>query len=169
MLLGMRFGSATAGGSGGWTRTCRCTVRTVERQVDLSLMAERLVATLAAVFGALATVLALVGLYGVMAYVVVRRTREMGIRLALGAQPGKVSWMVMREVLLLLALGIAAGLPAAWGLSRLVASQLYGVTPNNAFTMPAAAGLLAVIGCAAGSVLAYRASRIDPVRALRYE
>jgi predicted permease len=144
-------------------------MRTVQRQVDLSLVAERMVATLAAVFGALATTLALVGLYGVMAFVVLRRTREMGIRLALGARPGSVAWMVMREVLLLIGAGIVVGLPAAWGLSKLVESQLFGVTPNDALTMIGAALALAAVGCAAGYLPAYRASRIDPVRALRYE
>jgi ABC-type antimicrobial peptide transport system permease subunit len=88
-------------------------MRTLGQQVDKSLVTERMLATLSTIFGCLATVLAAVGLYGVMAYMVVRRTREIGIRMALGASGGSVVWLVMREVLLLAAIGVAIGLPSA--------------------------------------------------------
>ena len=118
----------------------------------------------------LATVLASVGLYGVMAFLVARRTKELGIRLALGAQPARVTWMVMREVLLLLVVGLAVGIPAAHARSAATwPAQLYGVPPND----PAIAGLtvllLAAVSAVAGLIPARRASRIDPLVALRAE
>jgi ABC-type antimicrobial peptide transport system permease subunit len=144
-------------------------LRTVEQQMDRSLLNERLIATLSTFFGLLATVLAIVGLYGVMAYTVNRRTREIGIRMALGAVSGNVVWLVMREVVALVATGVAIGLPLAWGLSRLVQTQLYGITPNDPFTLALATVLLAMVACAAGYIPALRATRVDPVTALRYE
>jgi predicted permease len=144
-------------------------MRTTERQLDLSLRTERLVASLSTVFGFLATLLAIIGLYGVMAYTVARRTREIGIRVALGALQGNVIWMIMREVLVVLAAGVAIGIPAALGLSRLVRSQLYGLTPYDPGTIVAATLLLGAVACLAGLIPALRASRIDPTRALRYE
>ena len=102
-------------------------MKTLEAQLDETLLTDRLIALLSAGFGLLATVLASVGLYGVMAFVVARRRKELGIRLALGAQPGLVIWLVMREVLLLLAIGLAIGIPAAMLLGRYVSSQLYGI------------------------------------------
>ena len=89
---------------------------TLEQQLEESLVTERMIATLSSVFGVLATVLAIVGLYGVMAYMVTRRSREIGIRMALGAQSGNVVWLVMREVVALVGAGIAVGVPAAWAL-----------------------------------------------------
>ena len=106
-------------------------LKTLEAQLDETLLTDRLIALLSAGFGLLATVLASVGLYGVMAFVVARRKKELGIRLALGAQPGFVIWMVMREVLLLLAIGLAVGIPAAMVLGRYVSSQLYGIQAND--------------------------------------
>ena len=102
-------------------------MKTLEEQLDETLLTDRLIALLSAGFGMLATVLASVGLYGVMAFVVARRKKELGIRLALGAQPGIVIWMVMREVLLLLSIGLAVGIPAAMLLGHYVSSQLYGI------------------------------------------
>jgi ABC-type antimicrobial peptide transport system permease subunit len=128
-----------------------------------------LIASLSAVFGFLATLLATIGLYGVMAYTVARRTREIGIRMALGAAQGNVVWMVMREVLILVALGVGVGVPAALGLTRFVRSQLFGIAPNDPSTLVMAAVGLAVIACAAGYIPAIRASRVDPILALRYE
>jgi ABC-type antimicrobial peptide transport system permease subunit len=132
-------------------------------------MTDRLIAMLAAGFGLLATVLASIGLYGVMAFVVARRRKELGIRMALGAEPGGVIWLVMREVLLLLAIGLAVGIPAALALGRFVASQLYGIEARDPFTAAATLILLTVVSAAAGLIPAHRASRIDPILALRYE
>jgi len=144
-------------------------LRTLERQIDRSLVVERFVATLSTAFGVLATLLAVVGLYGVMAFTVARRTREIGVRMALGAVQGDVVWLVMREVLMLVTVGMVLGLAAAWGLGRLVGAQLYGVTPNDPFTIAAAAGILAAVSLAAGYIPAIRATRVNPVLALRYE
>jgi ABC-type antimicrobial peptide transport system permease subunit len=144
-------------------------MKTVEGQLDETLMTDRLIAMLSAGFGLLATLLASIGLYGVMAFVVARRRKELGIRLALGAQPGFVIWMVMREVLLLLALGLAVGLPAAMALGRYVATQLYGIKPHDPAIAGGTMALLIVVSAAAGLIPAQRASRIDPILALRHE
>jgi predicted permease len=143
--------------------------RTMDAQLDQSLLNDRLVATLSAAFGVLATLLAVIGLYGVMAFTVTRRTREIGVRMALGAVQGDVVWLVMREVLMLVGTGIVLGLAAAWGLGRLVSSQLYGVTANDPATIAGAAVLLAAVALVAGYVPARRATRVNPVLALRYE
>lgn len=144
-------------------------MKTVDAQLDETLLSDRLVAMLSAGFGALATLLASIGLYGVMAFVVARRQRELGIRLALGAQPGFVIWMVMREVLLLLAIGLAVGLPAGLALGQYVASQLYGIQPRDPSIAGWTIGLLTIVSAAAGLIPAQRASRIDPILALRTE
>ena len=102
-------------------------LRTLDDQIEISLFIQRLLATLSSVFGCLATLLAALGLYGVMAYMVARRTREIGIRMAFGANSGLVVWMVMREVLVLAAVGVAIGLIAAWAATRLLQAQLFGV------------------------------------------
>ena len=104
-----------------------------------------------------------------MAFVVARRRKELGIRLALGAQPGLVIWMVMREVLLLLSIGLAVGIPAALALGRFVSSQLYGIQPTDARMAVWTMVLLTVVSAVAGLIPAHRASRIDPILALRYE
>jgi ABC-type antimicrobial peptide transport system permease subunit len=144
-------------------------MKTLERQLDETLLSDRLIALLSAGFGLLATVLASVGLYGVMAFVVARRKKELGIRLALGAQPGRVIWMVMREVMVLLAIGLAIGIPAALALGRYVSTQLYGIEPNDPWIAGSTVVLLALVSGAAGLIPAHRASRIDPILALRYE
>ncbi|HEY8551686.1 MAG TPA: ABC transporter permease [Vicinamibacterales bacterium] len=144
-------------------------MKTLEGQLDETLLTERLIALLSAGFGLLATLLASVGLYGVMAFVVARRRKELGIRIALGAQRSQVIWMVMREVLVLLAIGLAVGLPSALGLGRFVATQLYEVKPMNPEIASATAILLIVVSAAAGFIPAQRAARTDPILALRYE
>jgi len=143
--------------------------RTLEEQVDRSLLNDRLVATLSTAFGALATLLAIIGLYGVMAYTVARRTREIGVRMALGAARGDVIWLVMREVLMLVASGIVLGLVAASILRRYISSLLYGVGPTDPLTVAGAVVMLALVALAAGYVPARRATGISPVTALRYE
>jgi predicted permease len=144
-------------------------LQTVEAQLDATLLSDRLIALLSAGFGLLATVLASVGLYGVMAFVVARRKKELGIRLALGAQPGFVIWLVMREVLLLLAIGLAVGIPSAMALGRFVSSQLYGIQATDPWMAGWTMVLLTIVSAAAGLIPAHRASRIDPILALRYE
>jgi predicted permease len=144
-------------------------LKTVEGQLDETLLTDRLIATLSAAFGLLATILASVGLYGVMAFVVARRRKELGLRLALGAAPGSVLWLVMREVVVLLAIGLAVGIPAAIGAGRYVSSQLYGLDANDPWTALGTVLVLALVSAAAGLIPARRASRIDPILALRYE
>jgi len=144
-------------------------MRTTEVQINNSLSSERMIASLSAVFGFLATLLAVIGLYGVMAYTVAQRTREVGIRMALGAAQGSVIWMVMREVLVLVAIGVAAGVPASLALTKLVKSQLFGLSPHDPATLVLATVALATVACAAGYIPAWRASRLDPMKALRYE
>jgi predicted permease len=144
-------------------------VKTVQGQLDETLLTDRLIAALSAGFGLLATLLASIGLYGVMAFVVARRKKEIGLRLALGAERSGVLWIVMREVLILLSLGLAIGVPAAIGLGRYVSSQLYGVQPNDPWMAIGTVVLLTVVSAAAGLIPATRASRIDPILALRYE
>ncbi|MBM3726872.1 MAG: ABC transporter permease [Acidobacteria bacterium] len=144
-------------------------LRTLSNQLDQTLLTERLVAMLSAGFGLLATLLAAVGLYGVMAFVVTRRTKELGLRMALGAAPDGVIWLVMREVMLLLGIGLAIGVPAALGLGRYVAAQLYGIKPADPGVIAVTVVVLLVVSGLAGFVPARRASRIDPIIALRYE
>jgi putative ABC transport system permease protein len=144
-------------------------VQTMEQRVTDSLLTERLIAGLSATFGVLATLLACVGLYGVMAYNVARRTREIGVRMALGAFGRDVVWLVLREALLLLGVGLLVGLPAALALGRYAQSQLFGVHFADPLTLVLAVLSLAVSATLAGVIPARRASRVDPIRALRYE
>jgi predicted permease len=144
-------------------------MKTVQGQLDETLLSDRLTAMLSAGFGLLATLLASIGLYGVMAFVVVRRTKEIGVRLALGAQPGLVIWLVMREVILLLAIGLAIGVPAALATARYVATLLYGIQPRDPAIAFGTIAVLALVSLAAGLIPARRASRIDPILALRCE
>ena len=143
--------------------------KTVEMQIEEVFVGDRYVAGLCAAFALLATLLAAVGLYGVMAWSVARRTREIGIRMALGAERRAVIGMVLREVALLAGVGVAIGVPVALALSRLVRTQLYGLAPHDPLTFAAAAALISAVALAAGFLPAHRASRVDPLTALRYE
>jgi predicted permease len=144
-------------------------MKTLSKQLDETLNTERLIAALSAAFGVLATLLAAIGLYGVMAFAVARRTREIGLRMALGAQQGQVLWMVMRETSILVGIGLAVGVPAAYLLSSYVSSALYNVKPNDVWTIVSALIILSAVAAISGFVPARRASVIDPMTALRYE
>jgi predicted permease len=144
-------------------------VKTLKDQLDDSLVDERLVASLSSVFGALALLVAAIGLYGLMAYAVHRRTNEIGIRMALGAKPAKIARMVLRETLLLVGIGLAIGIPAAIVASRLISSELFGLKPGDPITISTASLATAAIAALAGYLPARRASRVDPMMALRHE
>ena len=144
-------------------------VRPLEAQIDGSISNERIVATLSAFFGGFALVLAMIGLYGLMAYAVASRTREIGIRIALGAESDRVARSVMIEALSLVGIGLVIGVPAAMVASRVGQALLYGMKPGDAPTMLITAGLLAIVAAIAAAIPAWRASRIDPVGMLRSE
>ncbi|HEV2447397.1 MAG TPA: FtsX-like permease family protein, partial [Candidatus Sulfopaludibacter sp.] len=136
---------------------------------DRILVIERMLAQGATAFGALALLVACIGLYGVLAYGVARRTREIGVRMALGASRGGVQWMVLRESLALLAVGFAIGVPAALALTRYSAAMLFGITAHDPRAMVSALGILLAVALAAAAIPARRAASVDPLTALRYE
>ncbi|MEZ5404149.1 MAG: ABC transporter permease [Bryobacteraceae bacterium] len=144
-------------------------MRTLDQQLDRSLTTERLIASLSGAFGVLATLLAVIGLYGVMTYTVSQRSREIGIRMALGADGARIAGMVLREVALLVGIGVAVALPAYFGLARFVRSQLYGVTTGDAMVVAGAVVLLGAVALGAGYLPARRAGAMSPLRVLRYE
>jgi predicted permease len=144
-------------------------LKTLEGQLDETLLTERLIALLSAGFGLFATILAVIGLYGVMAFVVTRRTKELGVRLALGARRRTLIWLVMKEVLILVSAGLVIGVPSAFGLGRFVSSQLYGIQGTDLGTAIFMVLLLSSVASSAGMIPAHRASRIDPITALRFE
>ena len=144
-------------------------LKLLSKLVDDSLIQERLIAALSGAFGFLALALAAIGLYGVMSYMVVRRRGEIGIRMALGAQPGSVIRLVLREVAVLVAAGSLVGALAARGLTHYVGSMLYGVKSDDMLTVFLAMAVLATTGAMAGYVPARKASRVDPLVALREE
>jgi putative ABC transport system permease protein len=144
-------------------------IKALTTLIDETLLQERIIARLSAVFGLVAVGLASVGLYGVLAYSVTRRTNEIGIRMAVGAFSRDIVWMVLRETMGLVVLGIAIGLPVALALSRFIESLLFGLRPNDALTIAGVVGLMLCIALLAAAGPARRAARVDPLRALRYE
>jgi predicted permease len=144
-------------------------IRTVEDEIGRSLLHERLVATMTALFGGLALSLAAIGLYGVLSFGVAQRTREFGIRIAIGATTESILWLVLREAGWVLGVGIAVGLSLAWVLGRIVSSLLFGITPTDPVSTAVAVVVLVTAGTLAAWLPARRASNVDPIRALRYE
>ncbi len=144
-------------------------LRTMPQQVRENVFLDRMISVLSAAFACLATLLAAVGLYGVLAYTVAQRTREIGLRMALGAAPAQVRGMVLRQVALMILVGGAVGLFGAVWLGRLGESLLYELKGSDPFVLVASAAALATVALGAGLVPAHRASRVDPMRALRYE
>jgi predicted permease len=144
-------------------------VRPLSAFIDASVITERLMTVLLSFFGILATLLAAIGLYGLMAYSVSQRTHEIGIRVALGAQGRDVVALVMRETMLMVVIGVIIGLGATMGATRLIASLLYGLTPNDPLTIALTAILLLAVAALAGYLPARRAARVDPIVALRHD
>ena len=144
-------------------------IDTVDEQLGDVLIQERLMATLSGFFGAVALVLACLGLYGVVSYSVGRRTSEIGIRLALGATRGGVLGMILRESLVLVSAGVAIGIPVTVAGARLVSSRLFGVSATDPLTIAAAMLVMMAVATAAALIPASRASRVDPMAALRCE
>ena len=144
-------------------------VHTMSGLVVDSLQTDRFIEQLAGAFSLLALLLAAIGLYGLMAYTVSRRTRDIGIRLALGAEPGNVLWRVLRETLALVLIGITIGVPFALGGTYLMRSMLFGLGFADPVAILLAAALLTIVAAFAGFLPAWRASHVDPMVALRYE
>jgi predicted permease len=144
-------------------------VTTLAEQVQENLKQDRLIAQLVSFFGALALVLASIGLYGVMAHGVARRTNEIGIRMALGARGGNIAWMILRETLMLVLVGLVIGVPTALFAARFVSSQLFGLQAADPAALISAAVVLTLVALLAGYFPARRASRVNPLTALRYE
>jgi ABC-type antimicrobial peptide transport system permease subunit len=143
--------------------------KTLAAKVDDSIQREKLLATLSGFFGALALLLATIGLYGIMSYNVARRRNEIGIRMALGAQQSRLLRMVLGEVAILIGIGLAVGFGVALATTRLVATFLYGLNPNDPRTLGLAAVVLAGVALLAGYLPARRASKLDSMAALREE
>ena len=144
-------------------------IRTFASQVEDSLFSERLMMLLTSVFGMLALGLAAVGLYGLMSYTVSTRTREIGVRLALGARPTRVVRMVVGGALRMVGFGVIVGLPIAWMASRAIAQLMFGVTPTDPVTIAAAVAILCSVGLASAAIPARRAAAVDPATSIHVE
>jgi ABC-type antimicrobial peptide transport system permease subunit len=144
-------------------------IRTMNELIGETLVTERAISRLTGIFGLLALALAAIGLYGVMSYNVTGRTNEIGIRMSLGAQPGDILTLVLREILILIAIGVALGLPSIWAVKSIVATQLFGISALDPVTISGATFLLAAVAVVAGYVPARWASRVEPMRALHYD
>jgi ABC-type antimicrobial peptide transport system permease subunit len=144
-------------------------ITTLDHQVDESLSQQKLMANLCSGFGVAALLLAAIGIYGTLAYAVARRTTEIGIRMAVGAQRHTVLWMVLRESVILTAAGFALGLPLAFEAVHSIRSFLFGVPTADPLAIGGAVLLIAIASLAAGSLPAFRAAKMDPMRALRHE
>ena len=144
-------------------------IRTLPQQIRENVFIDRFITTLSTAFAVLATLLAAVGLYGVLAYTVSQRTREIGLRMALGASPARVRGMVLKQVGVMIVIGGAIGLAAAVSLGRLAESLLYELKGWDPTVLAAATSVLTIVALVAGFIPAHRASRIEPTRALRYE
>lgn len=144
-------------------------IRTIREQLGIFTNREALISRLSGFFSLLALLLACIGLYGVMTYGVVRRTNEIGIRMALGARESGVLWMVLRESLVVLGIGVAVGVPATLAAARLVQSGLFGLSPFDPLTLCVAIGVVSAVTLLAGYLPARQATRVDPMVALRYE
>ena len=144
-------------------------VRTFARQIESSLFEARLMRLLTSIFGVLALALAAVGLYGLMSYNVALRTREIGVRLALGARPARVVRMVLGSAIRMVALGVVIGLPFAWLASRAISRLVFGVTPTDPITIAAAVAILGSVGIASAAVPARRAAAVEPAKAIVVE
>lgn len=137
--------------------------------IEATILRERLMATLSGFFGGLALLLACIGLYGILSYGVASRTNEIGIRMALGARSRDVLWLILREALLLVAVGVAVGLPLVFALTRLASTLLFGLTPTDPVSLLCAALLMFAVALVAGYLPSRRATRVDPLVALRCE
>jgi ABC-type antimicrobial peptide transport system permease subunit len=144
-------------------------LKTMAQQVRENLSLDRLISTLSTAFAVLATLLAAIGLYGVLAYTVAQRTREIGVRIALGANAGRVRALVLRQVGVMVAIGSVVGIAAALGLGRAASSLLFGLSAHDPLTIGSATLVLGLVAAGAGWIPARRAARVEPMRALRYE
>jgi ABC-type antimicrobial peptide transport system permease subunit len=144
-------------------------VRPLSAQVEATVVQERVMATLVSGFGALALILACTGLYGLLAYTVAQRRREIGIRLALGAQARALIAMILSGAARLVVVGVAVGIPAAWAVARWIESMLFGLKPTDPFAIGGAIALLTAAALTAAFIPAVRASRLDPLITLRHE